>query len=156
MSKEPAEERPPDFLHNDDEKSATRQRAGEPDIYLSWGGQVYGPTGAAEVLAGLRASWFADDATFWWEGQDDWLPVGDFPTVGAIPPPAAPTPTEVPPEAPPSPAFADKPRRRSSSNRKPKPGGRPMLGYRGILIVFAFILLAVSLTVGILLLLMQV
>lgn len=152
------EERPADFLLNNDEKSAARRRAGEPDIYLSWGGQVYGPAGAEEVLAGLRASWFETDATFWFEGQGEWLPVADFPA-GGIP---ARTHEEVseplpaaPPDEPPASRTTARPRRRSKGH-KPKAARRPRIGARGLLIVFAFVLLAVSLTVGILLLLMQI
>jgi hypothetical protein len=152
------EERPADFLLNNDEKSAARRRAGEPDIYLSWGGQVYGPAGAEEVLAGLRASWFEADATFWFEGQEEWLPVAEFPSGGipagtrdevSEPAPAA------PPEEPPVARTTARPRRRSKGH-KPKTARRPRIGTRGLLIVFAFVLLAVAVTVGILLLLMQI
>jgi hypothetical protein len=146
---------PADFLQISAERAAERLSTGEPDVYLAWGGEVYGPTGSSEVLAGLRASSFEEDATFWFEGQPDWLPVADFPAaitrarddleVGTSLPAVAATPQ-------PSPA-ARKTRRRGGS-RKGKPASRPKRGPRGLLIVFGFVLLAVGLTVGILLLLM--
>lgn len=150
--------RPPDFLLNSEEKSAARRRAGEPDIYLSWGGEVYGPAGTEEVLAGLRAAWFEEDATFWFEGQDGWLPIADFPSVDLMPSRPAPAeslPSETIPGHAPEPQPATRSRRRGNA-RKPKSARRPRLGGRGVVIVLAFVVLAVSFTVGILLLLMQV
>jgi hypothetical protein len=48
-------------------------------IYLSWGGEIYGPAGAEEVLAGIRASWFESGALYWHEGLEEWRPLTDFP-----------------------------------------------------------------------------
>ncbi|MBE2178978.1 MAG: hypothetical protein IAE97_00705 [Chthoniobacterales bacterium] len=144
-----------------------RLQAGEPLIYISWGGEVYGPAAPMDVLAGLRAAWFEDDALFWFEGQKGWRPVAEFPAcVGSDNPddrlPAdgaltAEAPITIPKGAPAAlPAKQPRSSRSRGSSRKPKPGRRPGLGKRGALIVFGFALLAVGLTVGILLLLMMV
>ncbi len=143
-----------------------RLQSGEPLIYISWGGEVYGPAGPMDVLAGLRAAWFEEDALFWFEGQKEWLPVAEFPGyVGSDNPDERPTadgvltaeaPTTIPKEAPAALPAKRLHSRSRGNGRKPKPGRRPGLGKRGALIVFGFALLAVGLTVGILLLLMMV
>lgn len=129
-------------------------------IYLSWGGKVYGPSSRDEVMAGIRTAWFEHDALYWHEGLDQWKPVGEFPVSfedtrrysaddvrsGAVP--AAPT----------LPAAAPKERRASGNSRRTRGSGPgpQRLGGKGRMIVLGFVLLAVLLTVGILLLLMLV
>lgn len=137
--------RPPDFLLPKAE-GPTRRRLGEPDIYLSWGGQVYGPAAVDDVIAGVRTSWFEDDALFWFEGQTDWLPVGTFPDLAvqitqkrnALSALHAGSGTS-----------KSEPPRRPLIPRPPK----PQRDYRGLGIIILFVLLAIGLTVGILLLL---
>lgn len=138
-------------------------RSGELLVYLSWGGEIYGPSGAEDVLAGIRAASFEEDALFWFEGQKNWLPVGEFPGMFASTQPEDPSPApaaiaaDIPTKEPRArhPARSPGPARRRNAPRKPKPGKRTGLGKRGALIIFGFALLAVGLTVGILLLLMK-
>lgn len=135
-------------------------------MFLSWGGEIYGPAGVEDVLAGIRSAWFEEDAMFWFEGQEAWLPVGDFPSLvesaqpGESPPSNTAVALETPPGAPmespaKQPSRSPRSSRRRGTPKKPKPGKRPGLGKRGLLIVLGFTLLAVGLTVGVLLLLMQ-
>ena len=159
-------ETPPEFPLADADWNSNRPRSGEPHVFLSWGGEIYGPAGVEDVLAGIRSAWFEEDAVFWFEGQEAWLPVGDFPSlVEAVKPEEAPpantaaaldTPTGPPAESPAKqPSRPPRASRRRGTPKKPKPGKRPGLGKRGILIILGFTLLAVGLTVGILLLLME-
>ncbi len=151
--------RPPDFLLPKVENPAARRRSSEPDIYLSWGGEVYGPAAAADVIAGVRAAWFEDGALYWLEGQSEWRPVSEFP---AIAPKLAGKRTfaEAGPPVPgnaPAEAATDT---QSGKNFKPAAPKRPKApripkqtrDYRGIGIVILFVLVAVGLTVGIILL----
>ncbi len=163
-----APHRPPDFLLPKGGPGAARPRAGQPEIYLSWGGAIYGPAGSEEVLAGVRSAWFEADTLFWFEGQTDWLPVDDFPgmfdaghhTLAARRTGAA---SE---EAPPSPAAGATPALRASSAYHRR-GGRNSKGKSkaprrhnrsskvGRLIAFVFVILIVIITVGLTFLLMQ-
>jgi hypothetical protein len=158
--------RPPDFLLPQGAPSSARSAAGTPEIYLSWGGSIYGPAGSEEVLAGVRTSWFEPDTLFWFDGQDHWLPVEDFPglvdgghhtlaarRVGSVPEDAPPLPAG---GAAPSPRASHSHRRSGKRNHKknsPRRRGRP--SKLGRLIVFVFVLLAVVVTVGLIFLLMQ-
>lgn len=107
-------------------------------------------------MAGIRTSWFEEDALYWHEGLDDWRPVGEFPV--------SPTndcrhvqPGELPaaPSLPASPRGAHGPLSRERRPRSSKPASR-RLGSRGRAIFLVFALLAVLLTVGALLLLMLI
>ncbi len=139
--------RPPDFLLPKAD-AASRRRHGEPGIYLSWGGEVYGPAAVGDVISGVRTSWFADDALFWFEGQTEWRPVAEFPDVAAqlpkksamlLTPKGAAGKAAPNPDAPRRPAMPKAPKHRRD--------------YRGLGIVIVFVLLAVGLTVGLLVLL---
>lgn len=153
--------RPPDFLLPQADKSAARQRKGEPDVYISWGGQIYGPTGVDEVVKGVRTSYFEEDALFWFESRDEWRPVSELPALfeesTADLPTAArlhPTPSEgIKPAWPGtrnrSSSSGERRRRRSHRSRATKPT-RAQVG--GRLIVIAAALLAVLLTAGLLVL----
>ena len=153
--------RPPDFLLPQADKTAARKRSGEPDVYVSWGGQIYGPTAVEDVIKGVRTSYFEEDALFWFESRDEWRPVSELPALfeesSAELPTAArlhPAPSEgITPAWPgarkrPS-SAGERRRRRSHRNRAAKPT-RAQVG--GRLIVIAAVLLAVVLTAGLLVL----
>ena len=57
----------------------TAQPRGPAAIYLSWGGEIYGPSSREEVVAGIRTSWFEQGTLYWHEGLDEWNPVHEFP-----------------------------------------------------------------------------
>jgi hypothetical protein len=142
--------RPPDFLLPNAENSAARRRNGEPDIFVSWGGEVYGPTGPDDILAGLKAAWFEPDAAFWFEGQSAWLPVKDFAEIYQLAKPPTPPASDSVSETK-LPQLADQPR--SSSRRKRRRGARHSTDAkspRRLWIVIGFIALAGIATVGIL------
>jgi hypothetical protein len=151
--------RPPDFLLPNSEQSAARKRAGEPDIYLSWGGQIYGPAGADEVIAGVRSSWFEPDTLYWFEGQTDWRPVGEYPGLSGdlFKEPHAETANA---EAPSETAHEENRELNSRRRRKGKsvapraPSGHAMKK-NSRWIILAFSLLAIALTAGLILLLMM-
>jgi hypothetical protein len=163
----PAPLRPPDFLVPQTEPNV-RRRTGTPDIYLSWGQQVYGPSGVDDVLRGVRAASFEADALFWFEGQNEWRPIAEFPDLFADDSRALAAPTDKTPPAGPSqhpPAGMHRPShmssRRSGSKRRSKGGKtRPRVhgrtGRRGKLVVLAAVLLAVALTAVLLMLLSRV
>lgn len=143
---------PPEFLL----PRPLQQRGTRSKIYLSWGDQIYGPSTRDEVLAGLRASWFEEGALYWHEGLDEWKPVTEFPLSAQEP---AWTKKERPaaggnlPDAPALPASA----KRVPPGKRPSPGPAktPARGLDGPgrVLVAGFILLAVLLTVGVILLL---
>ncbi|MEX1044589.1 MAG: DUF4339 domain-containing protein [Chthoniobacterales bacterium] len=158
--------RPPDFLLPKGAPGSARTAVGTPEIYLSWGGSIYGPAGAEEVVAGVRTSCFEPDTLFWFEGEANWMPVEDFPGLvdGGHHTLAARRVGSAPEDAPPLPSAGEAPaprasrgqRRRSGRNRQknsPRRHGRS--SGRGRLIVFLFILLAAVVTVGLIFLLMQ-
>lgn len=158
--------RPPDFFLPSKLQGSARARGDGAQIFLSWDATIYGPASAEEITAGLRTNWFEDEALFWFEGQAEWRPVGEFPTVmesglrtlatrrtGAEPQAAPPLP----------PARGEKSshsgRRRRRHHRKeggksPRRGARH--GRTGRHLVFGIILLAAVVTVALIFLLMQV
>jgi len=76
-AQDPPPVRPPDFLLP---KSAGKLAEGrQAKVYLSWGGEIYGPASTEEVLAGIRASWFEASALYWHEGLAEWTPLASFP-----------------------------------------------------------------------------
>lgn len=154
--------RPPDFLLPKTEQSSNRRRSGEPDIYVSWGEQIYGPSAVDEVIKGVRTGYFEDDALFWFEGRSEWRPVEELPEL--FEPSASDLPAQGPPRTPPaegirpkwpgsrprsSSAAGGEKRRRSRKGRSGK-SSRSTLG--GRLVVIAAVLLAVLITAGLLLL----
>jgi len=76
-SKTPAEPRiaPPIFMLPEANRS---RRSGNAAVYLSWGGEVYGPATGSEVCDGIRTSWFEEDTVFWYEGMIEWRPLTEF------------------------------------------------------------------------------
>lgn len=74
---DPPPVRPPDFLLPKAAGKLAEGRQGK--IYLSWGGEIYGPASTEEVLAGIRACWFDSGALYWHEGLEHWKPLGEFP-----------------------------------------------------------------------------
>jgi hypothetical protein len=153
--------RPPDFLLPQADKPAARTRNGEPNVYVSWGEQVYGPAAVDDVLSGVRTSYFEEDALFWFEGREDWRPIAELSALFGDS--SADLPREARHHPPPSegikPAWpgsrsrssstGEKRRRRSHRNRAAKPT-RIQIG--GRLVVIGAVLLAVLLTAGLLLL----
>jgi len=152
--------RPPDFLLPKADKSSGSRRNGEPEIYVSWGEQIYGPTDAAEVIKGVRTGYFEEDALFWFEGRGEWRPVEELPGLfqqaeTSLPPPG-------PPRTPPAegirPNWPGKRSRSSSSSKgeRRRRGGRSSKSSRsklgGRLIVIGAIVLAVLITAGLLVL----
>jgi hypothetical protein len=150
--------RPPDFLLPSAESAAVRGRTGAPDIYVSWGGQVYGPTGAEEIIAGVRAASFETDAVYWHQGLPEWRPVAAFPEEfarGETSAPAA-AASETPPATDRATKAPNTDRRRHRKPRTAKKTKNQRFGSTGRAVILGFILLAVLLTVGILLLLMLI
>ena len=150
--------RPPDFLLPQSERGAARRRTGEPEIYVSWGGQIYGPAGVDDVLTGVRTAYFEEDALFWFEGQSAWRPVDELEDLFAedeVELPVAATRHE-PPSEPIRPSW---PASRSSGGnsgrkrrRRAKPASSSRSSRAGRLIVLGAVLLAVLITAGLLLL----
>jgi hypothetical protein len=162
--------RPPDDFLPTRAQNAQRSHAGEPEIFLSWGGAIYGPARAEEVTAGVRTSWFDKDTLFWVEGQTEWRPVDEFPgmqegghhtlagrRIGTAPDEAPPLPTRGSRSvARPSGArtrYAGRRSGKSGSSRRKGGRGRPSKLAR--LLIFGVVILAVALTVALLFLLMQ-
>lgn len=152
--------RPPDFLLPQAQKSADRQRSGKPDVYVSWGEQIYGPSGVDEVVNGVRTGYFGNDALFWFEGRDEWRPVEELPDlfepVGDEAPEPGPPRTRpkegVRPEWPSGRKRSASPRgERRRSRGKGRRGSRAARSKLvGRLIVMAAVLLAVLITAGLL------
>ena len=153
--------RPPDFLLPTPDQATSRRRHGEPEIYVSWGGKVYGPSGVEEVISGVRTSYFEEDALFWFEGRSEWRPVEELPDLlaGVIPElPIAAVPQTPPAEPirPPWPGTSSASRsnrgKRRGHNRKGRTSHADHSGRTGRFIVLGAVLLAVALTAGLLLL----
>jgi len=157
-SKTPAVQRlrPPDSVLS---QASRARRAGDAYIYLSWGGVVYGPTTSSELLAGVRASWFEDDALFWYDGMTHWSPVTEFSESENRNRPAAEQgTTTTQPELPAAtrpPKLAGKNRRAAVLKRDQIPKV-PGPSNHGVIVVAGFALLATALTVGLILLLMLI
>lgn len=150
--------RPPDFLLPQSEGSSARRRIG-PDIYVTWDGEVYGPSSAEDILAGLRASSFKHDAQFWFEGQEDWQPLTTFEEIVEFAreaPVAHPTPSAITPSTPIASSAPPVERRRKERHRRSRPHKASRLGRRGRIVVFSFVILAALLTAGLISLLMLI
>lgn len=154
--------RPPDALLPSHQQTAARTRAGEQSIFLSWGGAIYGPATAEEVIAGVRTSWFEEDTLFWFDGQEEWRPVTELSGLvdGGHHTLAGRRVGEAPADAPPLPGTRSRVRpiarahrrnrHKSGSKRRHKRSSR-----LGRTLIFVFVLLAAAVTVGLLFLLMQ-
>ena len=158
--------RPPDFFLPRNLQGPARVRGDGAEIFLSWGGAIYGPASAEEVAAGLRTNWFEDETLFWFEGQADWRPVADFPAVlesghhtlagrriGAAPRAAPPLPAAGR-EKSPRPERRRRRHHRKDGGKSPRRGARPSRAGRQM--IFGIILVAAVVTVALLFLLMQV
>lgn len=150
--------RPPDFLLPTAESSAARRRNREPDIFVSWGGEVYGPAGPGEILAGIKAAWFEPDTAFWFEGQSSWQPLQDFPEIyQTAKTPTPPVQDQEPATETNTPAANDKPR--SSSRRKKHRRAchsKESISPARLWFILGFVALGTLVTAGILLLLMLI
>jgi hypothetical protein len=161
--------RPPDNFLPAHAQRTSRTSGDEPEIFLSWGGAIYGPARADEVTAGVRTSWFEKDTLFWFEGQTEWRPVDEFPGLqeGGHHTLAGRRIGTAPDEAPPLPPRGSRSSRSSGSRTRHagrrsgksgssrRKGGRGRPSKLGRLLVFGVFLLAVVLTVALLFLLMQ-
>jgi hypothetical protein len=150
--------RTPEFLLPHTDSSSARRRNHSQDIYVSWDAQVYGPTDAENILAGIKTSYFRQDAQFWFEGQENWQPLSTFSETVELSPeqPDAPpdplavaTPPATPPPQPPK-------RRHQERHRRSRPHKTSKLDRRGMVVVLSFVILAALLTVGLLSLLMLI
>lgn len=164
--------RPPDELLPSRAQQKARTGNGETEIFLSWGGAIYGPARPDEVTTGVRTAWFDKETLFWFEGQPEWLPVSEFPglqegghhtlagrRIGAAPGEAPPLPSHTA-RAPHS--VSGRTRRaggrrsgKSGSSRRKGKGGRGRSSKLGRSLIFGVVLLAVAVTVTLLFLLMQ-
>jgi len=70
--------RPPDIFLPKPDKTAEHRNGGTSGIYVSSGGQVYGPAVARDVVAGLRTGYFDADALFRVAGGSEWRPVAEM------------------------------------------------------------------------------
>lgn len=130
----------------------------QPAIFLSWDGEIYGPATEEEVKKGLRTSWFEEGTLYWHEGMGGWMPVAEFDRHGQEEKPdwrarkvdSAPRAPRLPPASRDltSDVTAKEPRVIRSRTRR--------TDLRGRAIFFAIALLVILLTIGILLLLMQI
>jgi hypothetical protein len=158
------------------ERHAERSGGAKAGLYVSSGGQTYGPSTPREVVASVRTGYFNEDAVFWVESRNEWRPLTELAQHVELPPPSVePAHLELPPRiplhAPPTQAVTPKwpgaGRRSSTSSasssssprgerrrrdRKGRPGKPPKGRLAGRLIVFGIILLAILITAGVLLL----
>lgn len=127
-------------------------------IFLSWGGEIYGPATPEEVANGIRTTWFEQSALYWHEGLEEWKPIYEFVTPGDQPMNWSNRKLATAPSAPDLPAAPKREKRNATGRRKPKNSQRQArkLGRRGRGIFVGIALIAVLLTVGILLLLMRI
>lgn len=162
--------RPPDELLPARGQKTSQRGKGETEIFLSWGGAIYGPARPDEVVAGVRTGWFDKETLFWFEGQPEWLPVGEFPDlqagghhtlagrrVGSAPDDAPPLPSETArtPHSGRAGTRRSGRRRSGKSGSSRRKGGRGRTGKLGRLLIFGIVLLAGAVTVALLFLLMQ-
>jgi len=135
-------------------------RIKQPSIFLSWGGEIYGPATEGEVVRGVQTSWFEESALYWHEGLDSWRPVYEFKPSSKwrSEPDWNSRKVGFAPRAPRLPEQRKRAQRgsRGQRERKPKAAMRRGIGRSGRAIVFGFAALAVALTVAILLLLMLI
>lgn len=170
-----AQLRPPDFLLPKSDRNAEHSSGAKVGIYVSSGGQTYGPSTAREVVASVRTGYFGEDAVFWVESCNEWRPLNELAQHVELPPPgAAPAQLELPPRipihSPPAepvtPKWPGARRRPSSSSssrgekrRRERKGGSskaPKGQWAGRLIVWGAIFLAILITAGLLLLISTV
>lgn len=136
------------------DQSAAKRKAGEPEIYLSWDGAVYGPAAPDDVRAGMRASYYDESTTFWHEGLDEWRSLAEFPENFAARNAGRPAPRTGPN---PQGGGADARQKKRGLAKKPaKPPKPRAASNHGIWIVILFCLLAIGATVGVILLLMLI
>lgn len=173
--------RPPDFMLPKSDRHAERSDGAKAGLYVSSGGQTYGPSTPREVAASVRTGYFNEDAVFWVESRNEWRPLTELAQHVELPPPSAePAHLELPPRvplhSPPTEAITPKwpgARRRSSTSspapssssrgerrrrdRKGRPANKAPKGrLAGRLIVFGAILFAILITAGVLLLISAV
>jgi len=84
-----AQLRPPDFLLPKSDRNAEHSGGAKAGIYVSSGGQTYGPSTAREVVASVRTGYFGEDAVFWVESCNEWRPLNELAQHVELPPPGA-------------------------------------------------------------------
>jgi len=133
-------------------------KGSRPCIFLSWAGGIYGPATPEEVANGIRTSWFEKDALYWHEGLEDWKPVYEFLLPTGQTADWTTRTVDSPPSAPKLPAQSRQSKSGHHERRRPRKSKTRArkLDRRGRALFFGIALIAVLLTVGILLLLMQV
>lgn len=148
--------RPPTFLLP--KTAGKAAESPEAKIYLSWGGEIYGPATVEEVAAGIRTSWFESGALYWHETLEEWKPVAEFPDSA----PAARTNWQrvTAGDLPAAPSLPVSQGMHHQRHRKRHQRGsrsrRSAKAQSGRALIFGFVILAVLATVLILVLLMQV
>lgn len=132
--------------------SSRRENGREVQVYLSWGGEIYGPATAEEIAAGIRAAWFEEGTSYWHDGLDEWRDLSFFPVTKE-----SNDNKSWPPLAGPQPPFAPSLQATTTSlgQRKKPPVAKPT-DLRSLGFIFGFAFLAVLATVSILMLLMLV
>ena len=148
--------RPPDFLLPKVSGKLSEARQGK--VYLSWGGEIYGPASTEEVLAGIRASWFESSALYWHEGLAEWTSLASFPD--SAPPTHGDWQRVAARDMPSAPSLPTAKNRGAGRNHRRRHRDSRVRG-AGIsrssrIFVIGFVAFAVLLTALILLLLMQV
>lgn len=157
--------RPPDFLLPQFKGTPAHSSVSGPKIFLSWDGEIHGPTSTEEVIAGIRAASFADNVFYWFEGQREWQPLAEFSEAASKitasqSAPSTAFSSNVPTLAAPTEASHETLRRRrrkrsshrpSATSKSPTKKSNTILRGFGIILIFA--LLAIGVTVGIILLL---
>ena len=93
--------RPPDFMLPKSERHADRSGGAKAGLYVSSGGQTYGPSTPREVVASVRTGYFNEDAVFWVESRNEWRPLTELAQHVELPPPSVePAHLELPPRIP--------------------------------------------------------
>ena len=78
--------RPPDLQLPKSERHAERSGGAKVGLYISSGGQTYGPSTPREVVASVRTGYFHEDAVFWVESRNEWRPLTELAQHVELPP----------------------------------------------------------------------
>ena len=93
--------RPPDLQLPKSERHAERSGGAKVGLYISSGGQTYGPSTPREVVASVRTGYFHEDAVFWVESRNEWRPLTELAQHVELPPTVEePAYLELPPRIP--------------------------------------------------------
>lgn len=136
-------------------------RGAKIPIFLSWGGETYGPATPEEITDGLRTAWFEADTLYWHEGLPEWKPIAEFSQSSASNTPVQNWVERKVATAPHAPELPGRGKRRRRSRSKDGRGGKTnprtsKAGLPGAAVIVGFAVLGVLLTIGIIMLLMLV